>query len=144
MAKPGATVRTGGAGGPFLQLDYLYSPSKDVAADMRFFTDVLGGELAFAIEAMGTRVALIELTSGPPHLVLADHLEGDRPILIYRVADLRASKARLKGKGWKHPQNLEIPMGPCVSFASPGGHRVAIYELTRPQVAKGFKGRRDF
>jgi hypothetical protein len=129
---------------PFLQLDYLYTPSKDVAADVRFFTEALGGKLAFSIEAMDTRVAMIELTSGPPHVVLADHLEGDRPILVYRVDDLLAAKARLKGKGWKNPQDLELPMGPAVSFASPRGHRIAIYEPTRPQVAEGFKGRRDF
>src|SRR5438309_9528512 len=41
---------------PFLQLDYLYTPSTDVAADARFFTDVLGGKLAFAVEGMGARV----------------------------------------------------------------------------------------
>ena len=52
---------------------------------MRYFTDVLGGRLRFAIEGMGTRVAMIELTSGPPHILLADHLEGDRPIHVYRV-----------------------------------------------------------
>ena len=27
---------------PFLQLDYLYTPSQDVAADARVFTEVLG------------------------------------------------------------------------------------------------------
>jgi hypothetical protein len=133
-----------GSGAPFLQLDYLYTPSKDVAADVRFFTESLGGMLAFSIDAMGTRVALVELTSGPPHIVLADHLDGDRPILVYRVEDLRAARAKLKGKGWKGPQGLELPMGPAVSFASPSGHRVAIYELSRPQVVEGFRGRRDF
>lgn len=137
-------VKKDPSGGPFLQLDYLYTPSKDVASDMRFFTEALGGRLVFSIESMETRVALVELTSGPPHVVLAGHLEGDRPILIYRVADLRATRARLSGKGWNDPRSLEIPMGPCVSFVSPGGHRIAIYELTRPQVAEGFRGRRDF
>ncbi len=75
--------------GPFLQLDYLYTPSDNVAADVRYFTEVLGGKLAFAIDAMGTRVAKIELTAGPPHVLLTDHLEGERPILVYRVAGSR-------------------------------------------------------
>jgi hypothetical protein len=35
-------------------------------------------------------------------------------------------------------------MGPCCSFATPGGQRIAVYELTRPQVAEHFLGRRDF
>ncbi len=62
---------------PFLQLDYLYTPSSDVAADARVFTEVLGGRLAFAVEGMGARVAMVELTDGPPHVLLTDHLEGD-------------------------------------------------------------------
>jgi hypothetical protein len=31
-----------------------------------------------------------------------------------------------------------------MSFATPGGQRVALYELARPQVARGFEGRSDF
>ncbi|MEA2533668.1 MAG: hypothetical protein QOJ93_1479, partial [Actinomycetota bacterium] len=58
---------------PFEQLDFLYAPSGDVAADARWFTEVLGGRLVFAIEAMGARVAMVELTDGPPHLLLTDH-----------------------------------------------------------------------
>ncbi len=42
----------------------------------------------FAIDGMGTRVAMVELTEGPPQLLLAGHLEGDRPVLVYRVGDL--------------------------------------------------------
>jgi hypothetical protein len=129
---------------PFLQLDYLYTPSADVAADVKYFTGVLGAELAFAIEGMGARVAMLRLTEGPPHVLLTDHLDGDRPIFIYRVADLRAARADLKARGWKKAQALEIPMGPCCSFTTPGGHRIAVYELTRPEVANHFLGRRDF
>jgi hypothetical protein len=129
---------------PFIQLDYLYVPSADVAKDLEYFTGVLGAELAFAVEGMGARVAMLRLTEGPPHVLLTDHLEGDRPILIYRVADLDEALAELKSRGWRRAHTLEIPMGPCCSFTTPGGHRVAIYELTRPEVAKHFFGRRDF
>lgn len=129
---------------PFLQLDYLYTPSTDVAADVKYFTTVLGAELAFSIEAMGARVAMLRLTQGPPHVLLTDHLEGDRPILVYRVADLDEALADLKARGWRKKQTLEIPMGPCCSFTSPRGHRIAVYELTRPEVTAHFLGRRDF
>ena len=129
---------------PFLQLDYLYTPSRDVAKDVRFFTDVLGGRLAFAIDAMGARVAKIELTGGPPYVLLTDHLDGDRPILVYRVRDLDSAVADLKKRGWKKGRGVEIPMGSCFSFTSPGGHRVAVYELSRPGVADHFEGRKDF
>lgn len=127
-----------------MQLDYIYTPSQDVAADARYFTDVLGGTLAFSVDAMGTRVAMIRFTDGPPSVLLTDHLEGDRPILIYRVPQLAKALAQLKARGWKKQQSLEIPMGPCCSFTTPGGHRIALYELTRPEVAKHFEGRRDF
>jgi hypothetical protein len=77
-------------------------------------------------------------------VLLTDHLDGDRPIFIYRVADLDAALVDLKARGWKKAQTLEIPMGPCCSFMTPGGHRIAVYELTRPEVADHFLGRRDF
>jgi hypothetical protein len=100
--------------------------------------------LAFAIEGMGTRVAMIELTSDPPHILLADHLEGDRTILVYRVENLRKATAELKKRGLTEQQSLEIPMGPCSSFTTPGGHRIALYELARPGVLEHFMGRQDF
>ncbi len=129
---------------PFEQLDYLYTPSVDVVADTAYFTDVLGGRLIFAIEAMGTRVAAIALSEEPPQLLLTDHLEGDRPILVYRVADLLSSLAAFEDRGWKPERSFEIPQGPCCSFRTPGGHRVAVYQRTRPDVAASFEGRRDF
>jgi hypothetical protein len=129
---------------PFQQLDFLYTPSRDVASDLVFVTEVLGGRVVFAVEAMGTRVAAVRLTAGPPLVLLADHVEGERPILVYRVADLEAALAGLEARGWQRQRTLEIPQGPCCSFQTPGGHRIALYELTRPEVIAHFNGRRDF
>jgi hypothetical protein len=129
---------------PFEQLDYLYTPSSDVAADVRYFVDVLGARLGFAVEGMGARVAMVELASGPPHVLLADHLEGERPILVYRVEDLRKATAQLKKRGLKKQHPVELPMGPASSFVTKGGHRVALYELSRPGVLDHFMGRQDF
>ena len=129
---------------PFESLDYLYTPSADVAADMRWFAEKLGGRVVFAIDAMGARVAKVELAKGPPHVLLTDHLEGDRPILVYRVKDLDAAVEALRGRGFRKGRNVELPMGTARSFSGPGGHRVAIYELTRPGVADHFDGRFDF
>ncbi|HEY8868556.1 MAG TPA: hypothetical protein VIM30_04115 [Candidatus Limnocylindrales bacterium] len=128
----------------FEQLDYVYMPSRDVAADVEYFTRVLGGRLVFAIEAMGTRVAMVAMTDGPPQIVLAGHLEGDRPILVYRVADLIVAARDLEARGWTSGHRLEIPQGPVRSFSAPGGQRLAIYELARPGVIDSFAGRRDF
>lgn len=98
----------------------------------------------FAIDAMGTRVAAVELAEGPPLVLLTDHVDGDRPILLYRVADLHAALAELESRGWERAHTFEIPHGPCCSFRTPGGHRIALYELTRPEVAEHFTGRFDF
>jgi hypothetical protein len=129
---------------PFGRLDFLYVPSRDVAGDLEHFTRVLGGRAVFAVAAMGTRLAAVRLGQGPPLLLLADHVEGDRPILVYRVDDLGAALAKLEARGWQRRQTLEIPHGPCCSFRTPGGHRIALYQLTRPEVATHFDGRRDF
>jgi hypothetical protein len=129
---------------PFEQLDFLYVPSDDVAGDRDHFVDVLGGRLVFAVESMGTRVAAVELTTGPPLVLLTDHLEGDRPILVYRVPNLEDALATLAARGWKRVGTFEIPHGPCCSFTTPGGHRVALYQLARPEAAGHFDGRRDF
>jgi len=129
---------------PFEHLDYLYTPSRDVAADARYFAEVLGGRVAFAVEGMGARVAMVELTDGPPHVLLTDHLEGDRPIYVYRVEDLLRAVAALKKRGLGGERRLEIPMGPCSSFTTPAGHRIALYEASRPEVLEHFLGRRDF
>jgi len=129
---------------PFERLDFLYTPTRDVAGDLAYFTEVLGGRALFAIDAMGTRVAAVEFTEGPPLVLLTDHVEGERTILLYRVANLDSALAELEARGWEPEQRFEIPHGPCCSFATPGGHRIALYQLTRPEVAEHFVGRFDF
>jgi hypothetical protein len=129
---------------PFQQLDFVYTPSRDVATDLGYFSEVLGARVVFAVEAMGTRVAAVQFSGGPPLVLLAEHLEGDRPILVYRVADLGAALDALAARGWQRQDTVEIPQGPCCSLWTPGGHRIALYQLTRPEVASHFDGRRDF
>jgi hypothetical protein len=84
------------------------------------------------------------LTDGPPRLLLAEHLEGERPVMVFRVADLQQAVQALEARGWKRGHTLEIPHGPVCSFTTPGGHRLAIYQLARPEVGEHFAGRRDF
>ena len=40
-------------------LDYVYAPSSDVAADARWFSEILGAECVFVIDSDGTRVAML-------------------------------------------------------------------------------------
>jgi hypothetical protein len=128
----------------FEQLDFIYMPSGDVSGDVRYFAEVLGARVVFAVEGMGTRVAMVELTDQPPPILLAGHLEGERPVLVYRVADLDRAMRDLAARGWQRGHTLEIPQGPVCTFVTPGGQRLAVYQLTRPQVADHFAGRRDF
>jgi hypothetical protein len=67
--------------------------------DLGYFNEVLGGPVVVAVEAMGTRVAAVQFTEGLPLVLLADHVEGDRPILVYRVADLGAALVELAARG---------------------------------------------
>ena len=89
-------------------------------------------------------MAAVALATNGPLILLTDHVEGERPILVFRVEDLGAAMALLEARGWKREQPFEIPHGPCCSFRTPGGHRIALYQLTRPEAAAHFNGRRDF
>jgi catechol 2,3-dioxygenase-like lactoylglutathione lyase family enzyme len=119
-------------------------PSRDVEADLAFYRDVLGARIVFAVEAMGTRVAEIAICPHGPRVLLADHLAGDAPILLHRVSDLDETLATLGTRGLEMEPRLELPLGPCATFRSPGGQRLGLYELTRPGVDEHFAGRADF
>jgi hypothetical protein len=125
-------------------LDFVYLPSRDVAADVTHFTRGLGGKLVFAIAAFGTRVAMVRLDPHPPPLLLAEHLQGDQPVLVYRVADLDRAIAELRDREVDVAVRFEIPHGPGAELANPGPQRVALYQLTRPASDARLAGRRDF
>jgi predicted enzyme related to lactoylglutathione lyase len=128
----------------FEALDFLYMPSRDVAADLAFYTDNLEAEIVFAIEAFGTRVAQIRLAEGGPAVLLAEHLEGEAPVLVYRVDDLDAAVAELEKSGVDTGARFGFPHGPAVELKTPGGQRIAVYELTWPGADARLAGRQDF
>jgi hypothetical protein len=128
----------------FQSLDFVYLPSRDVAGDITRFTDGMGGSLVFAIERFGTRVAMVELSSSPPSVLLAEHLEGEAPVLVFRVDDLEATLADLKERGIEVAARFGIPYGPGAELSLLGPQRVAVYELSRPEIATRLVGRRDF
>jgi len=125
-------------------LDFLYMPSRDPAAELDYFERVLGWHVGFAIEAFGTRVAMLRPTEAPPAVLLAGHLDGERPVLVFRVASLEAAVAEVEAEGGEAGAEFGIPHGPVREIELPGGHRLAIYELTRPETAEHLEGRRDF
>ena len=42
-----------------MELDFLYVPSADVAADATYWVNVMGARLVFAVDGMGARVAML-------------------------------------------------------------------------------------
>jgi hypothetical protein len=119
-------------------LDFLYTPSRDVDADVRACAE-LGGELVWRIAAAGTVVAAVALARRGPLLLFADHLDGRSPIALYRVDDHAGAVARLRGSGIV-VREVELPPGPCATFALAGA-RLGVYELTRPDVLAQFAER---
>jgi hypothetical protein len=128
----------------FDRLDFIYLPSRDVAADVEHFTRGLGAELVFAIEAFGTRVAMVRLAPEPPPLLFAGHLQGEEPVLVYRVEDLDQTVAQLRDRGVDLGVEFEIPHGRGAEITNPGPQRLALYERTRPEADERLAGRRDF
>ena len=126
----------------FGSLDFVYVPTRDVDATAGRYVEELDAELVWKVRGAGTVVACLRLSGEGPAILLSGHLEGDVPILIYRVADYAAAVARLREAGLELHE-LEIPHGPCASFTVPGGQRFAVYELTRPGAADHFSGRID-
>jgi hypothetical protein len=126
----------------FESLDFVYVPAQDVDAEARRYVDELGAELVWKVRGMGTVVACLRVAGAGPQILLSGHLEGEVPILIYRVADYAEAVAKLRAAGVSL-RELEIPHGPCASFTAAGGQRFAVYELARPQVATHFDGRID-
>lgn len=124
-------------------LDFVYMPSRDVAAELKELIEGLGAEVVFAIEAFGARVAMLRPGEGPA-LLLADHVDGERPIFVYRVPDLEQAKEELRARGTDPGDSFGIPHGDCCSFELGGGHRFALYERTRPEASERLAGRRDF
>ena len=126
----------------FGPLDFVYLPSRDVAADLAHWTRA-GGEVVFTVERFDTRVAMVALGEGPGFL-LAEHLEGDAPVLVYRVDDLGDAVTDLSARGLAVSEQFEFPYGDAVEVLSPGPQRVAIYERNRPDRGDSLRGRRDF
>jgi hypothetical protein len=128
----------------FQSLDFIYLPSRDPAAEVAHYVDDLGAELVFAIEAFGTRVAMLRLADESPPLLLAEHLEGDQPVLVFRVANLEQAVRELEAQGVNILARFGIPHGPGIELETPGPQRVALYELSRPGAPERLAGRHDF
>jgi len=126
----------------FQSLDFIYLPARDFEAVLRHYVEDLGGELIWRVRGMGTIVAHVRLSPEPPGLLLAEHLDDQPPILVYRVENLRKAVRKLKATGVEG-SSFEIPHGPIFRFDAPGGQRLAVYQLSRPEADTMWAGRLD-
>ena len=126
----------------FGSLDFVYVPTPDVDAAAQHYVAALRADLVWKVRAMGTTVACLRVTEHGPDILLAGHLHGTTPLLVYRVDDYSATVDALRASGLQLHE-LEIPHGPCVSFTAEGGQRYAVYQLVRPEAAHSFDGRID-
>jgi hypothetical protein len=127
----------------FESLDFIYVPTGDVDAAAAHHVGALGAEPLWTVRAMDTMVAALRVSSIGPQILLSGHLEGDRPVLVYRVADYQQTLHSLRDRGLTDIRELEIPHGPCAAFGLDGGQRYAVYELTRTHADDHFAGRFD-
>lgn len=127
----------------FQSLDFIYVPAPDFDSVLEHYTRVLGVDLIWKVRGMGTVVAALRASPSGPLLRLSEHLQGEVPILVYRVQSYSDSLQALRDRGLGDGEELEIPHGPCMSFRVEGGQRFAIYELVRPEANGMFAGRID-
>jgi len=126
----------------FGSLDYIYVPAVDVDGEARRYVETLGAELIWKVRAIGTTVACVRVGEAGPAILLSGHLHGTDPILVYRVTDYAATVGELRQRNVS-VHELEIPHGPCATFAMAGGQRYAVYQLVRPDAVHMFDGRVD-
>ena len=127
----------------FEGLDSVYVPTVDVDAVAMAYVETVGAELLWKVKAMNTTVAALRVSVSGPQILLSGHLEGERPVLVYRVASYEEAVATLRAAGIADLEELEIPHGPCAAFRVAGGDRFAVYERVRPHADDYFAGRID-
>lgn len=127
----------------FQSLDFVHVPAPDFDSTLEYYTGMLGAQVIWKVRGMETIVAALRMSPSGPTLLLSEHLKGDVPVLVYRVASCEDSVLALRNRGLTAGQELEIPHGPCLSFQAEGGQGVAICELVRPDAETMFEGRID-
>jgi hypothetical protein len=111
--------------------DILYVPSREVAADVGFYSDVFDARVVSVRDVMGGPLAELVMSPGGPRIALAEHLVGEGPVLLRRTSDLETTLAGLRARGFEPGDPVELPLGPSVTLRTPGGQRLGLYEPAR-------------
>ena len=128
----------------FDELDFIYCPSSDVAAELAYYVERLGAADGVRHRSVRNSGRDDSAHRHRPKLLLAQHLHGERPVLIYRVPDLDAAEADLARRGVRFGPRFGFPDGDATELDVPGPQRIAVYQRTRPERAAQLEGRKDF
>ena len=111
-----------------------------VRKDLEYYTKTLGARKIWDFTSMGTRVAAVNVSSGPL-LLLAGHRPAPSVLPVFEVENLKATVKELRNRGWRPDGGeFEIPNGPCYLFKDPSGNQMAIFQDVRPRLLEsGFR-----
>ncbi len=119
---------------PFKNLEFLYVGTKDFESDVLYYRDTLKGELVWAFEKFGAKVAAFRLAYGPL-ILLADHKKAPSIEPIFSVANLELSIKELKERGVKELEGpIQTPNGPAYSFRDPSGNQFSLLQNEKPEA----------
>jgi hypothetical protein len=138
----GPVARSADTAVVFESLDFVYVPTEDVGASARRYVEELGGGLVWKVRGMGTVVACLRVSSEGPAILLSGHLEGETPILVYRVAITRRRSRECEPPGSTTSASSKSHTGPVRASAA-GGHLLAVYQLIQSGADQFFAGRVD-
>jgi len=101
--------------------------SEDPKRLVDYYTKILGARKIWDFTSMGTRVAAINVSSGPL-LLLAGHRPAPSVLPVFEVENLKATVKEFRSRGWlPDGEQFEIPNGPCYLFKDPSGNQMAIF-----------------
>jgi predicted enzyme related to lactoylglutathione lyase len=122
------------AGHPLGELKYLYVGTGDFDADSAFYGSVIGAERVWSFAEFGAHVAAFRVAAGPL-FIIADHRAAPSCLPVFAVADIDATVADLKSRGWQAESGpFEIPDGPCYLFRDRSGNQLAVFGNVRPDL----------
>ena len=111
-----------------LAVHHVSINTRDVAAAVAFYTEVLGGTLRDDRPDFGIGGAWIDLGASQVHLIDADQPPALGQHFAIRVADVTAAVAELRGRGLTVGDPVPVGPGLQTFVADPTGNTVELYE----------------
>jgi len=119
-------------------LRYLYVGTDDTEGQLARWLGLPGARLRWRFRRFGADVAAVEVGSGAPPVLLADHRPAGSVLPIFGVDDLGPATAALVDLGWTLAAGpLETPEGPASVLEDGNGVEVALLQVDRPGALDG-------